>query len=55
MAFMFRFLGYDIRKYHYSTEKDAEAAARKFLAKKRITNVNTPFGAVYQVGSFFKN
>jgi len=55
MTFMFRVLGYNIRKYHHSTEKDVEAAAREFFSKKRMTNLNTPFGAVYQVGSFYKD
>jgi ubiquinone/menaquinone biosynthesis C-methylase UbiE len=55
MTFMFRLLGYNIRKYHHSTEKEVEAVARKFLGKKRIANLGTPFGVVYQIGSFYKN
>jgi ubiquinone/menaquinone biosynthesis C-methylase UbiE len=58
MVTMFRLLGYDIRKAHYSTEKQIAAAAAKILHKERIIQMNsTPsiFGAVYEVGNFTKD
>jgi ubiquinone/menaquinone biosynthesis C-methylase UbiE len=55
MTFLFRLLGYDIRKHHHSTEKDVEAAARKVFEKGQIKEMSTLLGAIYQVGSFVKN
>ncbi len=55
MTFVFRLLGYDIRKYHHSTQKDVEVAAQKVFKKGQMKEMKTPLGAVYQVGSFFKN
>ncbi len=57
MVSMFRLLGYDIRKAHFSTEKQIAAAAGKlFHSEKIIQMKSTPplFGAVYQVGHFVK-
>ena len=54
MTFMFRLLGYDIRKHHFSTEKEVEAAALRLFVKRRVVSMNSIFGAVYQVGSFVK-
>jgi len=54
MTFIFRLLGYNIRKHHYSTEKDVETGARKVFERGQIKEMNTVWGAVYQVGSFLK-
>jgi hypothetical protein len=57
MVFMFRLLGYDIRKAHFSTEKQiAAAASQLFRSEKIIQMKSTPplFGAVYEVGHFVK-
>ena len=37
MALMFRVLGYDIRKLHFSTEKDIARAAEQALRKQSLT------------------
>jgi hypothetical protein len=57
MVTMFWLLGHDIRKEHFSTEKDiANAAQRAFSTGKVIQMKSTPpiFGAVYEVGHFIK-
>ena len=57
MVAMFRLLGYDIRKAHFSTERQIAEAAGKILQKVRILQMkSTPplFGAVYEVGHFIK-
>jgi len=57
MVAMFALLGYNIRKYHFSTEKDVSAAARKHFQQVRIIPMNsTPalFGSVYEIGHFMK-
>jgi len=57
MVVMFNLLGYDIRKAHFSTEKQIAEAAAKFFKKMRIIQMkSTPplFGAVYEVGHFMK-
>lgn len=57
MAFMFKMLGYNIRKAHFSTEKDVAAAAEKILKKIYIRSMkSTPslFGVIYEVGHFIK-
>jgi ubiquinone/menaquinone biosynthesis C-methylase UbiE len=57
MVFMFRWLGYDIRKAHFSTEKQiAAVASQLFRCEKIIQMKSTPplFGAVYEVGHFVK-
>jgi SAM-dependent methyltransferase len=58
MAFMFRVLGYDIRKLHFSTEKDIARAAEQALRKQSVTAMRgTPswLGAVYQIGHYVKD
>ncbi len=58
MVFMFRLLGCDIRKHHFSTEKDVFNAAETFLEKVRVVqmqSVPSLFGPVYQVGHFVKS
>jgi ubiquinone/menaquinone biosynthesis C-methylase UbiE len=57
MVAMFRLLGYDIRKAHFSTEKQIAEAAGKTLQEVRILQMkSTPplFGTVYEVGHFIK-
>ena len=57
MVFMFRLLGYDIRRYHISTEQDVREAAGDLLDEVRVLRMNaTPsiFGEVYEVGHFRK-
>ena len=58
MVFMFRLLGCDIRKHHFSTEKDVFNAAETFLEKVRViqmASVPSLLGPVYQVGHFVKS
>jgi ubiquinone/menaquinone biosynthesis C-methylase UbiE len=57
MVAMFALLGYNIRKYHFSTEKDVAAAARKHFQQVRVVPMkSTPtwFGNVYEIGRFMK-
>lgn len=57
MVLMFRLLGHDIRKEHFSTEKQiAEAASQVLRQVRRIPMKSTPpvFGTVYEVGHFVK-
>jgi ubiquinone/menaquinone biosynthesis C-methylase UbiE len=57
MVAMFALLGYNIRKYHFSTEKDVAAAAAKHFKQVRVTPMkSTPamFGDVYEIGHFVK-
>lgn len=57
MVFAFRLLGYNIRKYHFSTERDVAQAAEKVLQKKSIQAMKaTPafLGNVYEIGHFVK-
>ena len=57
MVMMFRLLGYNIRRHHFSTQKDVADAAGRFLTKVRITpmyGIHRLLGAVYEVGHFRK-
>jgi len=57
MVSMFRLLGYDIRKYHFSTEKDVAAAAGSVLEMVRLVQMQgipPMFGRVYEVGHLVK-
>ena len=57
MVAMFASLGYNIRKYHFSTEKDISTAASKHFRQVRILPMkSTPafFGNVYEIGHFIK-
>ena len=57
MVFMFMLLGYDIRKYHFSTEQDVANAAVRHFEKVRVMPMkSTPavFGSVYEIGHFVK-
>lgn len=57
MVFAFRLLGYNIRKYHFSTEQDVSQAAEQVLHKKSIKSMKASFaflGNVYEIGHFTK-
>jgi 2-polyprenyl-3-methyl-5-hydroxy-6-metoxy-1,4-benzoquinol methylase len=57
MVFMFRMLGCDIRKEHFSTELDVSLAAGERLQKVRLIQMSSRppfFGPVYEVGHFLK-
>jgi ubiquinone/menaquinone biosynthesis C-methylase UbiE len=54
MHFFFLLLGYNIRRYHFSTEKDVRTAAERLFRKVNISEIKSLFGPVYQVGSFKK-
>jgi len=57
MALAFRLLGYDIRKYHFATERDVSAAAGSVLDMVRLVQMpGLPplFGPVYEVGHLVK-
>jgi ubiquinone/menaquinone biosynthesis C-methylase UbiE len=57
MVFMFKMLGCDIRKEHFSTEQDVAQAAEKTLHKEKILQMRSRpplFGPVYEVGHFSK-
>jgi hypothetical protein len=57
MVFMFRMLGCDIRKEHFSTELDVSFAAQERFQKVRIVQMRSRppiFGPVYEVGHFLK-
>jgi ubiquinone/menaquinone biosynthesis C-methylase UbiE len=58
MVAMFALLGYNIRKYHFSTEKDVSAAALKHFEQVRLIPMkSTPslLGKVYEIGHFIKS
>jgi ubiquinone/menaquinone biosynthesis C-methylase UbiE len=58
MVFMFRLLGYDIRKHHFSTHDDVSRTAGTVLHPVRVVPMkSTPavFGNVYEVGHFVKS
>ena len=57
MVFMFRLLGYDIRKEHFATEEQVADAAKKRFGQGKILEMKSflpQFGAVYEVGHFLK-
>jgi ubiquinone/menaquinone biosynthesis C-methylase UbiE len=57
MALAFRLLGYDIHKYHFSTEKDVSAAASNVFEVVRLVQmwgILPMFGRVYEVGHLVK-
>ncbi len=58
MVLMFRLLGYDIRQYHFSTERDVECAAEKMFHKTSVEamkSIPSFFGNVYEIGHFTKS
>ncbi len=57
MVLMFRLLGCNIRKHHFSTEKDVFNAADSVLDKVRVVqmqSIPSLFGSVYEIGHFVK-
>ena len=57
MVAMFTLLGYNIRKYHFSTEKDVAIAAHKHFQQVRVIPMKgrpALFGNVYEIGHFIK-
>jgi hypothetical protein len=57
MVAMFALLGYNIRKYHFSTERDVSAAALKHFQQVRLISMKSRpafFGNVYEIGHFIK-
>lgn len=57
MVFMFRLLGYDIRKHHFSTEREVMLAAEKAFQKISVEPMKAApsfFGKVYEIGHFIK-
>jgi ubiquinone/menaquinone biosynthesis C-methylase UbiE len=57
MVAMFALLGYNIRKYHFSTEEDVAGAAAKHFKQARIISMKSTlalFGNVYEIGHFSK-
>lgn len=57
MIAMFALLGYNIRKHHFSTEKDVASAAAKHFKQVRVIPMNSVpafFGNVYEIGHFVK-
>lgn len=57
MVSLFRLLGYDIKKFHLSSEIDVHEAARSILTETRVINMrSTPFGCwkIYEIGNFKK-
>ncbi len=54
MVFMFRLLGHDIRKEHFSTEKQTAEAASEIFQKVRIKALRSVIGPIYEVGHFVK-
>lgn len=55
LNYAFRFLGYDIKKYHFSNQAQIAAAAKAVFNEGEISNMSVwPFGKLYQVGRFIK-
>lgn len=52
MVAAFKMLGCDIRKHHFSTEKDVRLAAKNLFVEVRIKSLTTMTGPVYEVGHF---
>lgn len=55
MDWAFRLLGTDIKKHHFSSEKQVVAAAKNFFKEISISNIRVwPLGKLYEVGHFVK-
>ncbi|MFQ6034627.1 MAG: class I SAM-dependent methyltransferase [Sedimentisphaerales bacterium] len=55
---MFWLLGFNIRKHHFSTEKDVFSAANGVLEKVKVIQMQSVpsfFGPVYEIGHFVKS
>ena len=56
MNYAFRLLGYNIQKYHFSNQKQIEAAIKTLFKEVAISNICVrPIGKLYEVGHFIKN
>lgn len=58
MVFMFHLLGYNIRDYHFSTEKDISQTAGRFLKKIAVRAMKafpSFLGDVYEIAHFIKS
>ncbi len=57
MVLMFRLLGCDIRRHHFSSEQDVRAAAERTFEKVRVIRMRgipSFLGPVYEIGHFAK-
>lgn len=54
MRLLFRLMGYDIRKYHFSDHNQVAGAASKLMRQERLEYMKAIIGRVYLVGSFVK-
>ena len=57
MAFIFRLMGYDIRKLHFSTEKDVDRAANQVFRCVQSLDMRSFIpgsGVIYQIGHYAK-
>lgn len=55
MDLLFRIIGYNIRDYHFSSEKDVLGSAELVLKKDSVIKINAGlFGSIYEVGHFVK-
>ena len=54
MVFAFGLLGCDIRRHHFSSEKDVYSAAKNVFDEVRIRPMKTAFRRVYEIGHFVK-
>jgi ubiquinone/menaquinone biosynthesis C-methylase UbiE len=52
----FRFLGYNIKEYHFSNQKQIAEAAKKVFKESAISGLRIwPFGKLYEIGRFIKD
>lgn len=55
MKFLFRLLGYDIDRLHFSTEDQIRRAAEKTFNKVKVSSMKLiPFGSIYEIGHYIK-
>jgi ubiquinone/menaquinone biosynthesis C-methylase UbiE len=57
MAFIFRLMGYDIRKLHFSTEKDVSQVADIMFQRVKLVGMKNPIlkvGSIYQIGHYIR-
>lgn len=55
MTFLFRLLGYDIKQYHFSSEKEVCIAGEKYFRKISVNRMHLgPLGSIYEAGHFQK-
>jgi len=52
----FRLLGYNIKKYHFSSQEQVATAAGAVLKEAAVSNICVwPFGKLYEIGHFIKH